>query len=80
MRVLTGWRLWPLAWFALGDIAAYFAEFWWFAGLDGYHPAATQADIALAAAFRGGAMLWIIAAAVRQPAPDWITTAQPDRT
>lgn len=75
LLVLTSCRLWPLAWFALGDVAAYFAEFWWFAGLDGHHPAATQADIALAAAIRGGAMLWIIAAAIRQPGPAWVQPA-----
>lgn len=76
LLVLTSYRLWPLAWFALGDVAAYFAEFWWFAGLDGYHPAATQTHIALAAALRAAAMLWIIAAAVREPPPAWVT--QPD--
>lgn len=75
--VLTSWRLWPLAWFVLGDMAAYFAEFWWFAGLDGHHPAASQGDIALAAAVRAGALLWIIAAALRQPAPEWVEAVQP---
>lgn len=78
LLVLTSHRLWPLAWFALGDVAAYFAEFWWFAGLDGYHPAASQGDIALAAAFRGAALLWVIAAAVRQPPPAWVQPAAPE--
>ncbi|MFC3579775.1 hypothetical protein [Sphingomonas hylomeconis] len=71
--VLTSYRLWPLLWFALGDLAAYFAEFWWFAGMEGRTPSATPGDIALAAAIRGAAMLWIIVAALRQPAPAWIT-------
>jgi hypothetical protein len=71
--VLTSYRLWPLAWFALGDVAAYFAEFWWFAGLEGRTPSATTTDIAIAVAIRGAAMLWIIVAALRQPAPLWIT-------
>ena len=71
--VLTSYRLWPLAWFALGDVCAYFAEFWLFAGMEGHSPSATQSDIAIAAAIRSAAMLWIIAAALRQPAPDWIT-------
>ncbi|MEG3087690.1 hypothetical protein [Sphingomonas sp. PB4P5] len=71
--VLTSYRLWPLAWFVIGDIAAYFAEFWWFAGLEGRTPSATTTDIAIAVAIRGAAMLWIIVAALRQPAPDWIT-------
>ena len=75
LLVLTSYRLWPLAWFAVGDLAAYFAEFWWFAGLDGYHPAASQIDIAFAAALRAGAMLWVIASAVRQPAPEWVQLA-----
>ncbi|MEN2786420.1 hypothetical protein ACFOKI_05885 [Sphingomonas qilianensis] len=73
LLVLTSYRLWPLAWFALGDVAAHFAEFWWFAGMEGRTPSATMNDIALAAAFRGAAMLWIIVAALRQPAPDWVT-------
>ena len=77
LLVLTSHRLWPLAWFALGDVAAYFAEFWWFAGLDGYQPAASQSDIAIAAAVRGAALLWIIAAAVRQPPPEWVRPATP---
>jgi hypothetical protein len=71
--VLTSYRLWPLAWFAIGDIAAYFAEFWWFAGLEGRTPSATTGDIAIAVAIRGAAMVWIIVAALRQPAPGWIT-------
>lgn len=70
MLLLTSYRLWPIAWFALGDVAAYFAEFWYFAGLDGHHPAATLTDIAYAAAFRAAAMLWIIVVAVRSPAPE----------
>lgn len=72
--VLTSYRLWPIAWFALGDVMAYFAEFWWFAGLEGHTPSATQTDIAIAAAVRGAALLWIIFSAIRQPAPGWIVT------
>lgn len=75
--LLTSYRLWPVAWFAMGDIAAYFAEFWYFAGLDGQHPAATLPDIALAAAFRAAALLWIIGAALRCPAPIWVASAAP---
>jgi hypothetical protein len=73
MLVLTSYRLWPLLWFALGDVAAYFAEFWMFAGMEGHSPSATTTDIAIAAAVRGAAMLWIIVAALRQPAPTWVT-------
>jgi hypothetical protein len=72
MLVLTSYRLWPLLWFALGDVAAYFAEFWMFAGMEGRTPSATTTDIAIAAALRGAAMLWIIVAALRQPAPAWV--------
>ena len=72
--VLSSRRLWPIAWFAVADVAAYFAEFWWFAGMDGAWPATTPMHIALAAAVRAAAMLWIIVAALRQPAPDWVAT------
>ena len=75
--LLTSYRLWPLWWFALGDVLAYFAEFWWFAGLEGHHPAATQGDIAIAALIRGTAILWVIGAAVRQPAPAWSLQSSP---
>ncbi|WP_242186362.1 hypothetical protein [Sphingomonas sp. CARO-RG-8B-R24-01] len=72
MLVLTSYRLWPVAWFALGDIAAYFAEFWWFAGIDGYHPAASSSDIAVAATFRAASMLWLIGSSLLRPAPAWV--------
>jgi uncharacterized membrane protein len=71
MLLLTTRRLRPIAWFALGDLAAYVAEFWWFAGM------ATTFHIALAAAVRAAVMLWIIASAVFEPAPDWITRSRP---
>jgi hypothetical protein len=71
--LLTSWRLWPVAWFALGDIAAYFAEFWMFAGMEGAWPAATPTHVAVAAAFRGAATLWIIGSAMFEPAPAWLT-------
>ena len=75
--ILTSYRLWPILWFAVGDAAAYFAEFWMFAGMDGHSPSATQGDIALAAAIRGSAMLWIIVSALRDPTPDWALTPPP---
>lgn len=73
LLLLTSYRLWPVAWFAAGDLMAYFAEFWFFAGMEGHRPSATQGDIALAAAIRGAAMLWIIVASLRDPAPVWLT-------
>jgi hypothetical protein len=53
--------------FVLGDIAAYFAEFWWFAGMEQAWPdAQASTDIAIAAGFRAAAMLVIIVDAVRR--------------
>ncbi|UYY76181.1 hypothetical protein [Sphingomonas sp. R1] len=75
LLVMTTPRLRPLALFVIGDIAAYFAEFWWFAGMAGAWPYATPHDILLAASVRGVAMLWLIADAVRLPAPAWIGRA-----
>ena len=74
MIVLTGTRVRAAALFLLGDLAAYFAEFWMFAGMEGVWPSATQGDILAAAIVRGVAMLWLIHGAVRDPAPGWIVT------
>ncbi|WP_294189484.1 hypothetical protein [uncultured Sphingomonas sp.] len=79
LLVLTGTRARPLALFLLGDLLAYFTEFWLFAGLEGAWPSATQVDVATAAAIRGVAVLWIIWAAVRDPAPAWINRITPPR-
>lgn len=76
MLVMTAPRLWPVAWFVLGDIAAYFAEFWWFAGMEHASPAATLTDVAIAAGFRAAAMLLLIADAMRRDPPGWITRAR----
>ena len=73
MIVLTGTRVRAMALFLLGDLAAYFAEFWMFAGLENAWPSATQPDILAAAIVRGAAMLWLIHGAVRDPAPAWVT-------
>jgi hypothetical protein len=70
--LLTSRRLWPVAWFVLGDLAAYWAEFWFFASPGGAGMGVTQDHIAVAAAFRAAAMLWIIVDAVRHPAPAWL--------
>ena len=70
--VMTAPRLWPVAWFVLGDIAAYFAEFWWFAAMEHAYPSASYTDIAIAAGFRAAAMLVIIVDAVRRDPPEWI--------
>ncbi|WP_333573655.1 hypothetical protein [Sphingomonas sp.] len=76
LLVMTSPRLKPLALFVIGDIAAYFTEFWWFAGMSNAWPYATTYDILLAASVRGVAMLWLIADAVRLPAPAWIPRAR----
>ncbi|MBO9499159.1 MAG: hypothetical protein J7483_06860 [Novosphingobium sp.] len=72
LLLMTAPRLRPVALFVLGDIAAYFAEFWTFAAMEGAWPSATIGDIALAAAVRAAAMLWLIADALRLPPPAWI--------
>lgn len=63
--------------FVLGDIAAYFAEFWLFAGQEHAWPATTQGHIALAAALRAAAMLGVIVSAVREAPPTWIDRPEP---
>ncbi|QIG78456.1 glycosyltransferase 87 family protein [Stakelama tenebrarum] len=68
-------RLWPVALFAAGDLAAYFAEFWWLARMNGAWPHATIIPVALAAGVRGAALLWLIADLVRLPSPRWIEEA-----
>ena len=70
--LLTSRRLWPVAWFVVGDLAAYWAEFWFFASPGGAGMGVTQEHIALAAAFRAAAMLWIVVDSVRHPAPEWV--------
>lgn len=70
--LLTSRRLWPVAWFVVGDLAAYWAEFWFFASPGGAGMGVTQGHIALAAAFRAGAMLWVIVDEVRSAAPAWL--------
>ncbi|MET0308656.1 MAG: hypothetical protein ABW023_08115 [Sphingomonas sp.] len=70
--LMTAPRLWPVALFVIGDIAAYFAEFWWFAGMENAWPYATSTDIATAASIRAAAMLVIIVDAVRRDPPAWI--------
>lgn len=72
MLLLTAPRLWPVGLFLLGDVAAYFAEFWLFAGQEGAWPAAGHADVACAALIRGAAMLWLIVDAVRLDPPPWL--------
>jgi uncharacterized membrane protein len=64
-------RLKPVAAFVIGDIIAYFAEFWLFAGTEGAWPADGQRAVLVAAAIRAAAMLWLIADSLRLPPPAW---------
>ncbi|WBY06627.1 hypothetical protein PIB19_13790 [Sphingomonas sp. 7/4-4] len=72
LLLMTAPRLWPVALFVLGDVAAYFAEFWWFAGMEHGWPATTPLHIAIAASFRAAAMLWIIGECVVRDPPAWL--------
>ncbi|UZK65483.1 glycosyltransferase 87 family protein [Sphingomonas sp. M1-B02] len=65
-------RLWPVALYLVGAVTAFFAEFWWFAGLEHAWPATTHVHIAIAAGVRGFAMLWLIADCVRLDPPEWV--------
>lgn len=78
MLVMTAPRLRAVGLFVVADIAAYFAEFWWFAGMEVAWPATTPTHIALAAAARAAAMLWIIVDSIRLDPPAWLSrTAEP---
>ncbi len=80
MLLMTAPRLRPVAVFVVADIAAYFAEFWWFASNEGAWPyGVTPGWIALAAALRAAAMVWIIADCVRRDPPEWLTRAASSR-
>jgi len=71
--VLVTARRWPpIALFVIGDLAAYFAEMWFFAGEEGGWPAMPMEAILAAAALRAGAMLWLIGEALRFPPPPWL--------
>lgn len=72
MLLMTAPRLWPVALFVLGDVAAYFAEFWWFAGMEQGWPATSYGHIAIAAGFRAAVMLWIIGECALRAPPAWL--------
>lgn len=55
--------------FAASDIAAYFAEFWMFAAMDGAPTGADAGTVGWAWAVRAIAMLWIIGSAVTGATP-----------
>lgn len=76
MLLMTAPRLWPVALFVATDIAAYFAEFWLFAGTENAWPYALPQDVAVAAFARALVILWLIADAVRREPPEWIGRAR----
>lgn len=76
LLLMTAPRLLPVALFTLAGVGAYFAEFWWFAGMEGATPAAAYSHIAAAAGLRAAAMLWLIAESVLRPPPRWIARAR----
>ncbi|ATY32785.1 glycosyltransferase 87 family protein [Sphingomonas psychrotolerans] len=75
LLLMTAPRLWPVALFVLGGIAAFFAEFWWFAGMEHAWPATTTGQIAIAAGFRAAVMLWIIGECVLRAPPAWLASS-----
>lgn len=72
LLVMTAPRLWSVALLAITGIWAYFAEFWFFAGMDGAWPSASTVDIAFAAMARAAVMLWIIADCLQKRPPEWL--------
>jgi len=66
--VITARRWPPIVLFALGDVMAYFAEFWSFANV------AAMDWILVAVLVRTGAMIWLIVDAVRGPPPPWLAS------
>jgi len=72
LLLMTAPRLWPVALFVAADIAAYFNEFWFFAGMENAWPYSTTNDIAIAASCRAAAILLIIADALWSDPPAWL--------
>lgn len=79
LMLVTSRRIWPVALFMLGDMLAYFAEFWLFAGMEGARPSIGQTGVLVAVAVRDLALLWTILAALLSRAPDWIDRAGAER-
>lgn len=62
----------PIAIFLSGDVAAYFAEMWFFSGQNGGWPALPMEAILIAALVRGIAMIWVIVDAIWRGPPQWL--------
>lgn len=76
LLVLTARRLWPLAAFAVADIAVYFTEFWWLARRQEYWLSVPYEALAVAATFRAAVLVVIIVLAVVDEAPAWMAPAR----
>lgn len=72
MLVLTSKRTWPLAAFAIADIAVYWTEFWYLARRAGFTPSGSYEMLAAASALRAVVLMAVIVLSVRDPAPAWI--------
>lgn len=73
MLLMTAPRLRAVWVFVAAGIAAYFAEFWWFASTEQAWPyVVVPGHIAIAAGVRAAAMIWLIVEMVRLPPPQWI--------
>jgi uncharacterized membrane protein len=73
MLLMTAPRLRAVWVFVAAGIAAYFAEFWWFASTEQAWPYfVVPGHIAIAAGVRAAAMIWLIVEMVRLPPPEWI--------
>ena len=73
LMLVTARRLAPVGLFLIGDLLAYFAEFWMFAAMDGVWTLTGQGFVWIGAAVRGAALLWLIARAMIDDAPGWVT-------
>lgn len=72
LLLLTAPRLYPVMLFALSNIAAYFAEFWYFAAMEGAWQATSYNFLAVAAAVRALILIWLIVDALRLAPPGWL--------
>jgi uncharacterized membrane protein len=72
LMLVTARRFTPVALFLIGDLLAYFAEFWMFAAMAGAWTLTGQGFVWIGAAVRAAALLWLIARTVADDAPDWV--------
>jgi uncharacterized membrane protein len=72
LMLVTARRFAPVALFLIGDLLAYFAEFWMFAAMAGVWTITGQGFVWVGASVRGAALVWLIVRAVTEDAPPWI--------